>query len=249
MKKLTIILLLFCVLMLHAQSVPKHGAAVERWEIVTDIYIGVQTETLSPEERQAYGKALSPHQGLRIKNVIAGSPAEKAGLRAGDLILGNNGAGVSTMEDLLLSLRNTRPGELVHFNLLRDGARQPAVIRVAALPEPVVVAHASVQGRELPGLSAMAENQGRIARLLSAEVPDLKATRDEFAGINRLFPSLSRPGQIRLYYETDGGYITVTAYPAGINVTVQRGQEMESYHLRQQGDTLPEYLRRLFSEM
>lgn len=250
MKDLLAIGLLLIALCLHAQSAWQTKEPVaERWEIVTDLYIGVQTEALTAEERPPYGQALPQCQGLRIKRVIPGSPAEHAGLQAGDLILKNNGAAIDAMEDLLLSLRNNRPGDFIHFQILRDGTKLPIRIRVEALPKPVVVAYATLPPRDLPNLSIIADTQSRIARLLADEIPHLQALHHEFATINSLFPNLARPGQIRLYYETERGYITVTGYPGKITVTVQRGLELETYHLKQQGDQLPALVRETFAAL
>lgn len=246
MKNLLAICLVLMMLCLHAQSVVRTDEpVVDRWEIVTDIYIGVQTECLTDEERQEYGSLLRRRQGLKIKRVIPGSPAEKAGLISGDLILKNNGASIASMEDLLLSVRNTRPGELIHFNILRNGTKLPICIQVEALPEPVVVAYATLRQRDLPSMASIAENQSQIAKHLVSNTTNLQAIYDEFEKINNRFPAYARPGHIRLYYATDVGYITVTAYTDRITVTVQRELQVEIYHLRKQGDTLPNEVKRL----
>lgn len=247
MKKFLAILLIALLHCLGAQPTTQPEPSIaERWEIVTDIYIGVQTEQLTEAERQSYGAMLPRHQGLRIKRVIPGSPAEEAGLQVGDLLLKNNGARIDSMEDLLLSVRNTHPGEFIYFNILRDGQRLPVTIKVAALPEPVVVAYATCRQRDLPGMVSIVENQRRIAGILAVAEPNLQAIYDEFNEINKLFPSLARPGHIRLYYETAAGYATVTAYTDKIIVTVPRGQQVDVYNLLQQGDTLPGAVRQLF---
>ena len=247
MKKILAILLIALLHCLSAQQTTQLEPAIaERWEIVTDIYLGVQTEKLTEEERQGYGGLLPRHQGLRVKRVEPGSPAEAAGMRAGDLILKNNGARIASMEDLLLSVRNTRPGELIHLDILRHGKKYPISLRVGALTEPVTVAYATLRQRDLPSMAGIVEYQSRIAELLSADAPNLPAIHDEFRKINELFPSLARPGHIRLYYETASGYVTVTAYPGKIIVTVEIGEEIRKYQLRQQGDTLPSAVRKAF---
>lgn len=247
MKKFLAILLIALLHCLGAQPTTQPEPSIaERWEIVTDIYIGVQTEQLTEAERQNYGAILPRHQGLRVKHVTPGSPAETAGVLAGDLILKNNGARIDSMEDLLLSVRNTRPGELIHLEILRKGKKLPICIRVGALPEPVVVAYATLRRNDLPCMASIVEYQSRIAGILAVAEPNLQAIYDEFNEINKLFPSLARPGHIRLYYETAAGYATVTAYTDKIIVTVPRGQQVDVYHLHQQGDTLPGAVRQLF---
>lgn len=242
-RPLLLALLVVCTGPLHAED------AAERWEIVTDIYIGVQTEKLPAGERAAYGEHLPRWQGLRVKSVIPGSPAANDGLRAGDIVLKVNGASIASMEDLLLSVRNTRPGELIHINVFRDGAKQTIPVRVGALPEPVVVAHATLTMPTPPNMEAMAGNQRRIAALLGKATPDLQAIHAEFAAINRLFPHLGRPGQVRLYYETEDGYLTVTDYPGALVVTLRHNCGTAIYRLVKQGDTLPAHVVELFAEL
>ena len=247
MKNRLIYCLIMMLLCLTTRAAAQAALPVaERWEIVTDIYIGVQTAPLSAAEREAYGDAVSGRRGLRVKRVLPGSPAERAGVLSGDLILMNNGVSVARMEDLLLSVRNTRRGEWVHFVMLRGGQKLPLRVQVEALPQPVVVAHATLERRDLPDMAVIAENQSRIAGLLAAEVPDVQAIREEFGRIHALFPSLARPGHVRLYYEAEPGYITVTAYADRITVTAQRGPEVDVYELREQGDRLPDDLRHRF---
>lgn len=250
MKALSAILFLVMMLCLPAQPALQTAEPVaeeERWEIVSDVFIGIRTDKLTPEERRAYGAALPKRQGLRIREVLPGSPAEQAHLQAGDLILLNNGAEIASMENLLLSVRNHRPGDLTHFGILREGRVLRVAVRLGALPEPVVVAYATARAGALPEPPALKAHQRRIACLLAEAEPNLQAVREEFATMNTLFPDHARPGHIRLYYETARGYMTVTAYADRITITLPRGREAEIHELRRQGDGLSESLRALLS--
>lgn len=59
--------------------------------------------------------------GVRLLDVRAGSPAERAGLRAGDTIVRFGGTEVRTLDDLVYALRRHRAGEAVEVLFLRDG--------------------------------------------------------------------------------------------------------------------------------
>jgi hypothetical protein len=69
--------------------------------------------------------------GVRITGVRPGGPAEKAGVRAGDVIVKFAGIDVKTLEDLTFALRARRPGDEVEVVVLRDG-RERAVRAVLA---------------------------------------------------------------------------------------------------------------------
>jgi hypothetical protein len=62
--------------------------------------------------------------GVRITGVRPGSPAEKAGVKAGDVIVGFAGVPVKTLEDLTFALRARRPGDRVEVRVLREGAER-----------------------------------------------------------------------------------------------------------------------------
>jgi hypothetical protein len=63
----------------------------------------------------------SPAPGVRLSGVRAGSPADRAGLRAGDVIVAFAGVAVRTLDDLTFALRSRRPGDTVEVRYLRDG--------------------------------------------------------------------------------------------------------------------------------
>jgi hypothetical protein len=63
----------------------------------------------------------SPTPGVRLSGVRTGSPADRAGLRAGDVIVAFAGVTVRTLDDLTFALRSRRPGDSVEVRYLRDG--------------------------------------------------------------------------------------------------------------------------------
>lgn len=64
-----------------------------------------------------------PVRGVRLAAVRAGSPAETAGLRAGDVIVELDGVAVANLEELSAVLFAARPGQRVEVAVVRDGAR------------------------------------------------------------------------------------------------------------------------------
>ncbi|MBI2544790.1 MAG: M28 family peptidase [Candidatus Rokubacteria bacterium] len=59
--------------------------------------------------------------GVRLGGVRPGSPADKAGVKAGDIIIRFAGVDVKTLDDLTFALRSRRAGDKVEVILLRDG--------------------------------------------------------------------------------------------------------------------------------
>jgi hypothetical protein len=70
--------------------------------------------------------------GVRLGGVRAGSPAERAGLRGGDIIVRFAGVTVRALEDLVFALRSHRAGDEVDVTYLRDGA--PQTVRAVLEP-------------------------------------------------------------------------------------------------------------------
>ena len=74
-----------------------------------------------PPSHPAYGQI----EGVLVTRVARNSPAAAAGLRRGDIILGVDGAGVSSIDDLAQALPSD--GRHLTLNLLR-GSRQLALV-------------------------------------------------------------------------------------------------------------------------
>ncbi|GAB4388572.1 MAG: hypothetical protein Kow0025_08700 [Thermodesulfovibrionales bacterium] len=71
-------------------------------------------------------------EGCRISGVVPGSPAEKCGLREGDIIVAINSMPVSSLKDLSEALKSLSPGDLVTVTFIRDGAKAEASAVVEA---------------------------------------------------------------------------------------------------------------------
>jgi hypothetical protein len=65
--------------------------------------------------------AAAPQPGVRITGVRPGSPADKAGVQAGDIIVKFAGVEVKTLDDLTFALRGRRAGDRVDVVVVRDG--------------------------------------------------------------------------------------------------------------------------------
>ncbi len=93
--------------------------------------LGVTAQDLTPELAKAFG--IKATQGTVVAQVAVGSPAEKAGLKAGDVITGVNGKPVRNSADVRNSIGLLRVGEQVKIEVLREGK---ASVLTATIAEP-----------------------------------------------------------------------------------------------------------------
>ena len=74
---------------------------------------------------------------MTVKTVATGCPAEKAGLKVGDLLVALNGVKFSDEEGLKKAKGDWKPGQQVTYSVRRDGAETPVVVTLATMPEEV----------------------------------------------------------------------------------------------------------------
>jgi hypothetical protein len=60
-----------------------------------------------------------PPKGVRFADVREGTPAAKAGLKAGDILIGWDGAEIANLQDFTTALRSRKPGDVVKVKILR----------------------------------------------------------------------------------------------------------------------------------
>ena len=91
--------------------------------------IGISLKDLHP----SLNKGLN--QGAVIADIAADSPAERAGLRKGDIVTGADDRPIRTAAQLRNTIGLARVGEEVKLALLRNGAPLTVLVRVAPAPE------------------------------------------------------------------------------------------------------------------
>ena len=91
-------------------------------------YLGVSLVDLTDELREHYGAPKDA--GLLVASVEDDSPADKAGIRVGDIIVSIDGKDVESSGDLRRGLREKKEGDTVRVEVLRGRARQTLVATV-----------------------------------------------------------------------------------------------------------------------
>jgi len=95
-----------------------------------------EAEPAEPAKRGFLGVAITPaDDGIRITEVIAGTGAQQAGLRVGDLITKIDGKAVATAPDLIAAIGSRAAGAKVSFDIRRDGKTQTVEVTLGERPE------------------------------------------------------------------------------------------------------------------
>jgi serine protease Do len=89
---------------------------------VIHAYLGVSIQEITPDMAAAF--KLNGLAGALIGDVEKGSPADKAGLRPGDVVTQVDGKPLPDSRSLQLAIAQMQPGQTVHLTVFRDGQQQ-----------------------------------------------------------------------------------------------------------------------------
>jgi serine protease Do len=103
---------------------------------VTRGWIGVSIQELTPELAKSFG--LKDTNGVLISSVNPGEPADRGGLKAGDIVTSFDGKRITELSDLPRTVANTAPGRTVEVKLLRDGKEKTIFLKVGTKADDVV---------------------------------------------------------------------------------------------------------------
>lgn len=104
-------------------------------------YLGVGIQDVTP--LLAHEFKLPEGHGALVSEVVPRSPADKAGLQSGDVIVDFNHKTVSDSRHLKLQVAETRPGSTVPLEVIRDGRPRTITVSVKELPGSEEQANAS----------------------------------------------------------------------------------------------------------
>jgi serine protease Do len=107
-------------------------------------------------------------RGALVNSVEKGSPADKGGVEATDIIVSFDGKPVESSSDLPRLVGSTRPGSTASLEVWRKGSTRKLNVTVGELQEERVAANAPA-GRSKPQAEAAANRLGIVVTELSAE--------------------------------------------------------------------------------
>jgi serine protease Do len=114
-------------------------------------WMGVQIQPIS--EDMANSLKMADTKGAIVSDVTAGSPAEKAGLKPGDVVVGVDGRPVEDSNDLSRHIASKAPQSVARLRILRDGAEQPVAVTLGTFPEDGEADKAEEEGRAQLGMT------------------------------------------------------------------------------------------------
>jgi serine protease Do len=121
-----------------AKALIAHGKVERGW-------LGVSIQDLTPElAKTAHVESL---KGALIAEVVKGGPAEKAGLKKGDVVVGYQGKEISDSSAFRNEVAATPVGSEARVNVLRDGKKQELTVTIANIEEAAKFLAANIKER------------------------------------------------------------------------------------------------------
>jgi serine protease Do len=96
-------------------------------------WIGVMIQDITPELAKSFG--LKSAKGVLVSDIVKGSPAQKAGLQTGDVILRFDGKEVENAHKLSQMAAATAPNTTIKIDLLRKGKAETVSLEIGTMPE------------------------------------------------------------------------------------------------------------------
>ncbi len=97
-------------------------------------WLGVGIQTLGPELAESFG--VKGEKGVLINHVVPHSPADRGGLRSGDIVTGIGGKPVPGLKEFQKRIAATSPGSALSLEILRGGRRAGVKVTVGEMDGP-----------------------------------------------------------------------------------------------------------------
>jgi Do/DeqQ family serine protease len=109
------------------EQIVRNGSVTRGW-------VGIEVQEITPELAESF--KLSGVQGALIAGVMRGSPADKAGIRPGDVLTQVTGKKVKDAQVMLELIAALEPGKVARFDLKRDGRDVGVDVTIGRRPKP-----------------------------------------------------------------------------------------------------------------
>jgi len=129
-------------------------------------FLGINISEVTPEKQEYFG--LKSAEGAFVESVTAGQPADKAGVRKGDVITAVDGQPVASNDELIRIVSGKQPGAKVRLRLIREGREMDVTAVLADRAEGLVTS----QGRK-PGEAPHPEEGAPLDKALGLAIDDI----------------------------------------------------------------------------
>jgi Do/DeqQ family serine protease len=109
------------------EQIVKSGGVTRGW-------VGIEVQEITPELAESF--KLSATQGALIAGVMRGSPADKAGIKPGDVLIQVTGKPVKDAQVMLELIAALEPGKTASFGLKREGRDVTVEVTIGKRPKP-----------------------------------------------------------------------------------------------------------------
>jgi serine protease DegQ len=106
-------------------SIIKHGQVVRGW-------IGVESQDITPELVDSFG--LAKDRGAIIAGVVRGGPADRAGMRPGDILVAVQGKKVTSTSDMMNFIAALPPGDKAKLTVVRKDRESTLDVTIGRRP-------------------------------------------------------------------------------------------------------------------
>jgi serine protease Do len=90
--------------------------------------IGIE---FNAQENPAIARVYGVQSGITVSSVVAGSPADRAGVKVGDTIFAVDGKPVKNGDELVANIAGRKPGEKINLGYFRNGKKEETSVTVA----------------------------------------------------------------------------------------------------------------------
>jgi serine protease DegQ len=101
---------------------------------VTRGWVGIAVQELTPDLAESF--KLKDTQGVLIAEVVRGSPADKSGVKAGDILVSIDGKPLPDSTAMLETISSLAPGKIALLKLLRNQSELAIQVKVGKRPKP-----------------------------------------------------------------------------------------------------------------
>ncbi|GAB3475471.1 Do family serine endopeptidase AlgW [Azotobacter salinestris] len=112
------------------EEIIKHGQVIRGW-------LGLEVQPLTKELAESFG--LDGRPGIVVAGIYRDGPAQRAGLQPGDLIVSIDGQPATDGRHAMNQVAQTRPGETIDIEVLRNGQALTLTAEIGLRPPPTAV--------------------------------------------------------------------------------------------------------------